>query len=125
MGVVSECCCKEVYYRYPHNNYYFPLLHLYSSFFGSIIPISLFIFKCFFILVYLSFKLGYTVSIKSDQRVFNLEIIGCSILGYNLITISGQVYGRVDQLPLFKAEHSLSTRRSQTVFKWGFKMWNP
>ena len=27
MGVVSECCCKEVYYRYPHNNYYFPLLH--------------------------------------------------------------------------------------------------
>ena len=29
MGVVSECCCKEVYYIYPHNNYYFPLLHLY------------------------------------------------------------------------------------------------
>ena len=29
MGVTSECCCKEVYYRYPHNNYYFPLLHLY------------------------------------------------------------------------------------------------
>ena len=29
MGVVSECCCKEVYYRYPHNNYYFSLLHLY------------------------------------------------------------------------------------------------
>ena len=29
MGVVSECCCKEVYYRYPHNNYFFPLLHLY------------------------------------------------------------------------------------------------
>ena len=28
MGVVSECCCKEVY-RYPHNNYYFSLLHLY------------------------------------------------------------------------------------------------
>ena len=29
MGVVSECSCKEVYYRYPNNNYYFPLLHLY------------------------------------------------------------------------------------------------
>ena len=29
IGVVtSGCCCKEVY-RYPHNNYYFPLLHLY------------------------------------------------------------------------------------------------
>ena len=28
IGVVSECCCKEVY-RYLHNNYYFSLLHLY------------------------------------------------------------------------------------------------
>ena len=42
IGVVSECCCKEVY-RYPHNNYYFSLLHLYKLFFSSIIPISLFI----------------------------------------------------------------------------------
>ena len=31
IGVVSGCCCKEVY-RYPHNNYYFSLyiLHLYT-----------------------------------------------------------------------------------------------
>ena len=28
IGVVSGCCCKEVY-RYPHNNYKFSLLHLY------------------------------------------------------------------------------------------------
>ena len=28
ISVVSGCCCKEVY-RYPHNNYYFSLLHLY------------------------------------------------------------------------------------------------
>ena len=28
IGVVSGCCCKEVYYRYPHNNY-FSLLHMY------------------------------------------------------------------------------------------------
>ena len=28
IGVVSGYCCKEVY-RYPHNNYYFSLLHLY------------------------------------------------------------------------------------------------
>ena len=28
IGVVSGCCCKEVY-RYPHNNYYFSQLHLY------------------------------------------------------------------------------------------------
>ena len=30
IGVVSGCCCKEVF-RYPHNNYYFPLLHLYYA----------------------------------------------------------------------------------------------
>ena len=49
IGVVSGCCCKEVY-RYPHNNYYFSLLHLYciSSFFGSSIRTSLFIFEMFF-----------------------------------------------------------------------------
>ena len=28
IGVVSGCCCKEVY-RYPHKNHYFSLLHLY------------------------------------------------------------------------------------------------
>ena len=28
IGVGNGCCCKEVY-RYPHNNYYFSLLHLY------------------------------------------------------------------------------------------------
>ena len=47
IGVVSGCCCKEVY-RYPHNNYYFSLLHLYSLFFGSSILTSLFILKTFF-----------------------------------------------------------------------------
>ena len=49
IGVVSGFCCKEVY-RYPHNNYYFSLLHLYYIvFFGSSIPTSLFIFKMFFL----------------------------------------------------------------------------
>ena len=32
-------------YRYPHNNYYFFLLHLYYLFLGSCIPTSLFILK--------------------------------------------------------------------------------
>ena len=49
MGVVSECCCKEVYIidiliviiTFPYST-------CINSFFGSIIPISLFIFKCFF-----------------------------------------------------------------------------
>ena len=27
IGVASGCGCKEVY-KYPHNNYYFSLLHL-------------------------------------------------------------------------------------------------
>ena len=36
IGVVSGCCCKEVY-RFPHNNY------LYWLFFSSSIPITLLI----------------------------------------------------------------------------------
>ena len=53
MGVVSECCCKEVYiyYRYPHNNCYFPLSTCINYFWGQYHPYSLFIFKCFFVLV--------------------------------------------------------------------------
>ena len=55
MGVVSECCCKEVYYRYPHNNYYFPLLHLCISsflaasslFLCSFLNVFLFLFMLF------------------------------------------------------------------------------
>ena len=58
MGMVSECCCKEVY------SYIidiliiintFPYSTCINSFWGSIIPISLFIFKCFFVLVYVIF----------------------------------------------------------------------
>ena len=43
IGVVSGCCCKEVY-RFPHNNYYLSL----SYFFGSSILTSLLIFLMFF-----------------------------------------------------------------------------
>ena len=39
IGVVSGCCCKEVY-RYPHNNYYFSLLNFISSFLAAASPIS-------------------------------------------------------------------------------------
>ena len=53
MGMVSECCCKEVYIYIIDiliiiNT--FPYSACINSFFGSIIPISLFIFKCFFVL---------------------------------------------------------------------------
>ena len=42
IGVVSGCCCKEVY-RYPHNNYYFSLLHLYYiDFFWQHHPLFIF-----------------------------------------------------------------------------------
>ena len=50
IGVDSGCCCKEVY-RYPHNNYYFSLLHF---LFGSIIPTS-FHFKNVFSFLFVIF----------------------------------------------------------------------
>ena len=34
IGVVSGCCCKEIY-RYPYNNYQFSLLHLHLLFFSA------------------------------------------------------------------------------------------
>ena len=46
MGVVSGCCCKEVY-RYPLIMITFPYSTCISSFFGCSIPTSLFIFKMF------------------------------------------------------------------------------
>ena len=47
IGVVSGCCCKEVY-RYPLIIITFPYSTCISSFFGSSIPTSLFVFKMFF-----------------------------------------------------------------------------
>ena len=48
IGVVSGCCCKEVY-RYPHNNYYFSPTPLVLALFWKQHP-YFFIFKCFFVL---------------------------------------------------------------------------
>ena len=51
IGVVSVCCCKEVY-KCHHNNYDLSLLHLYYiALFCSSIPTSSIIFKCFFVLI--------------------------------------------------------------------------
>ena len=51
MGVVSECCCCKEVYIYIIDILIiiitFPYSTCINSFFGSIIPISLFIFKCF------------------------------------------------------------------------------
>ena len=53
--MVSECCCKEVYYRYPHNNYLlFPtplvsplFLAASSLFLRSFLNVFLFLFMLF------------------------------------------------------------------------------
>ena len=50
IGVVSGCCCKEVY-RYPQNNYYFSLLHLYYVFFVAAYLLRCSILKCFFVAI--------------------------------------------------------------------------
>ena len=47
IGVVSGCCCKEVY-RYPHNKYKFSLLHFISSFLPAASLLLCSFFKCFF-----------------------------------------------------------------------------
>ena len=48
IGVVSGCCCCKEVYRYPPIIITFPYSTCVSSFFGSSIPTSLFIFKMFF-----------------------------------------------------------------------------
>ena len=58
MGVVSECCCTEVYIYIIGILIIiitFPYSTCINSFLGSIIPISLFIFKCFLYLFMLFF----------------------------------------------------------------------
>ena len=54
IGVVSGCCCKEVY-RFPHNSYYLSLLHLYWLFLAAASVLFCSFLKCFFILVYVIF----------------------------------------------------------------------
>ena len=48
IGVVSGCCCKEVY-RFPHNITY-PYSTCIKLFFCRCIPTSLFILKMFFLI---------------------------------------------------------------------------
>ena len=86
IGVVSRCCCKEVY------NYIdiliiiinFPYSTCIRSFFGSSILTSLFIFKCFFGLVsdiFLQYIANVThrtfeiVKKKSRSREYKINLI--------------------------------------------------
>ena len=61
IGVVSGCCCKEVY-RYPHNNYYFSLLHLYKLFFWQQRP--------YFFVHFLKAKLHQQIRCKVNNRTY-------------------------------------------------------
>ena len=58
MGVVSECFVRRYIIDILIIIITFPYTCI-SSFFGSIIPISLLIFKCFFVLVYVIFVQSY------------------------------------------------------------------
>ena len=53
IGMVSGCCCKEVYVDILTMIINFPYSTCIRSFFGSSILTSLFIFKCFFGLLYI------------------------------------------------------------------------
>ena len=67
IGVVSGCCCKEVY-RYPSIIINFPYSTCIGSFFSSNIPTSLFI-NCFFGLVSVIF-LQYIANVT--HRTFEI-----------------------------------------------------
>ena len=76
IGVVSGCCCKEVY-RYPHIIINFPYSTCISSFFGSIIPISLFIFKCFFRSCIIYERYNYERGPSSLHDPTSLQVMRC------------------------------------------------
>ena len=60
MGVVREYCCKEVYYRYPHNKLLLSPTPLVLALFlaaSSLFPCSF--LKCFFVLVHVIFVQCY------------------------------------------------------------------
>ena len=63
MGVVSECCCNIIIITFPYST-------CINSFFGSIIPISLFIFKKNFVLYF--YIIESVDSINRDKRGFPL-----------------------------------------------------
>ena len=71
MGVASECCCKEVYYRYPHNNYLlFPtplVLALFLAASSLFLRSFLNVFSFFIIIIIESVD-----SINRDERGFPL-----------------------------------------------------
>ena len=60
IGVVSGCCCIRRYIDILTIIINFPYSTCISSFFGSSIPTSLFIFKCFFGLVSVIFLTIYS-----------------------------------------------------------------
>ena len=72
MGVVSGCCCKEVY-KFPHN-----ITYLYStcvsSFYAAPSLLLCSFFKCFFVLVYVIFVQYSKRCSKNIQDRSKIEI---------------------------------------------------
>ena len=64
----------------------FPYSTCISSFFGSIIPISLFIFKCFFVLIIIIID-----SAAQTRRIAPLTIIRLFILRYMRYIVGGAI----------------------------------
>ena len=77
IGVVSGCCRKGVHvYRYPHNNYLFSLLHLYSLFFWQQHPyFFVHIKNIFYVLIYvISVQYITNVTQRTFENVQKIEI---------------------------------------------------
>ena len=75
IGVVSGCCCKEVY-RYPHNNYLlFPTPHVLALFLAAASLLLCSIFTCFLFLSVFLVQYGKHCSMNIQDRL-KIEITG-------------------------------------------------
>ena len=69
IGVVSGCCCKEVY-RYPHNNYYFSLLQ--STCISFFLPAASLLLCSFLNVFSFLFMLFLCNIVNVTQRTFKI-----------------------------------------------------
>ena len=87
IGVVSGCCCKEVY-RYPNNNFLFSLTPLVLALFWKHHPYtSLFIFKMFFWSLIIIITFPYFACISSFLAAALISLLLCSFLNDSIIIV--------------------------------------
>ena len=105
IGVVSGWCCKEVY-KYPHNNYYFSLLHLYYIalfwqqhpyffvHFKNVFSFFSNIFRLYIVILFSNFSVFFHISFLKDiipvsscpsflLLTFTLTLV-CTIIYYHI-----------------------------------------